>query len=687
MNARAEQNGHQERLIRQPTRLQAQVRNVLRRTHLLCLTVIAIYIAYHYEGSAGIVAMLLAAGYIAETSPIAWRKRYFCEILFVGIGLATFFWARTIDAGLDLEDGFATDYAFGGWLRMLLAYYVLIPARFGMLRHIAALVATELLVAGHRGDGFWSYLVLLPGVLACLVLDNWTQSMHNPVGRQVAISSTAPRLKLGLLAGVITCSLLAVLLFGNGVILLTAPEVERTPGVFGPRDDGRAEHLSRELDPHDEVWTSRSTQLVARLRTSGPPGVDQHYLRVLYVPRIQIDPEHGTITWTSRARADRRLPDEPVLHAGHEPIESQLYRSRGNPGVVFVPDGCSWVGLSGIRADIDGNLFREGLGELFPVRYPVDAGIYDYPAPEWTRLDRAELLYVPSRVAFRLNQEIGNIERWRQLPAIRAKAEITAFLRARCRYKLEDRPPPFSGEGGGLLRFLLGEEDNRRGHCQFFSTAAVILLRLAGHPARPVVGFASDHVDPEGVTFRELHAHAWAEVLDDRNHWLRLDPTPPTHRAIRQEGFAFDEDFKQLEREALTTAEDTSDGDDTTNWRPGLLIPLGAGFLLVTSGLLIFLHHRRRRPDPHQRALTRRAEDLVSTAVALGIRVEQSDTIATIVGRIEECITYDLGPYLHDYHTSRFGRGEVPPPWPIREIRRRAREQRRAAGHRDAPAT
>lgn len=93
---------------------------------------------------------------------------------------------------------------------------------------------------------------------------------------------------------------------------------------------------------------------------------------------------------------------------------------------------------------------------------------------------------------------------------------------------------------------------NPRGHCEYFATALVLLLRSVGVPARLVIGYKTEEWNPIGGFFqvRQLHAHAWVEVylrmdqlpeelrlegpIWDRavGVWLRLDPTPPPENSL-----------------------------------------------------------------------------------------------------------------------------------------------------------
>ncbi len=73
-----------------------------------------------------------------------------------------------------------------------------------------------------------------------------------------------------------------------------------------------------------------------------------------------------------------------------------------------------------------------------------------------------------------------------------------------------------------FVRWFL--EDADRGYCVHFATAATVLLRAAGIPARYVTGYTARVTAGESVTIPESQAHAWVEYYDAG--WRILDPTP-----------------------------------------------------------------------------------------------------------------------------------------------------------------
>ena len=70
---------------------------------------------------------------------------------------------------------------------------------------------------------------------------------------------------------------------------------------------------------------------------------------------------------------------------------------------------------------------------------------------------------------------------------------------------------------------------SQRGHCEFYSTAMVVLLRELHVPSRNVTGFIGGTYNRFGHYYavRQGDAHSWVEVyLADRG-WQTFDPTPP----------------------------------------------------------------------------------------------------------------------------------------------------------------
>jgi transglutaminase-like putative cysteine protease len=84
---------------------------------------------------------------------------------------------------------------------------------------------------------------------------------------------------------------------------------------------------------------------------------------------------------------------------------------------------------------------------------------------------------------------------------------------------------PDSPREATLAHFLF---QRQAGHCEYFSTAMVVLLRAAGIEARNVNGFLGGQWSPFGeyLAVTQNEAHSWVEVWFPGYGWVAFDPTP-----------------------------------------------------------------------------------------------------------------------------------------------------------------
>jgi transglutaminase-like putative cysteine protease len=91
-----------------------------------------------------------------------------------------------------------------------------------------------------------------------------------------------------------------------------------------------------------------------------------------------------------------------------------------------------------------------------------------------------------------------------------------------CRYSLK---APRTAARDVVAGFLF---ETQRGYCEYFASAAALLLRLQGVPTRYVTGFnvRDESVVAGHYVVRESDAHAWIESHVPGQGWLEFDPTP-----------------------------------------------------------------------------------------------------------------------------------------------------------------
>lgn len=84
------------------------------------------------------------------------------------------------------------------------------------------------------------------------------------------------------------------------------------------------------------------------------------------------------------------------------------------------------------------------------------------------------------------------------------------------------RPPLLLGDR--VDEFLF---ETKKGFCEHYASAFVVMMRAAGIPSRVVLGYHGGAYNPVGqyMMVQQKNAHAWAEVWRPGSGWQRIDPT------------------------------------------------------------------------------------------------------------------------------------------------------------------
>jgi transglutaminase-like putative cysteine protease len=99
---------------------------------------------------------------------------------------------------------------------------------------------------------------------------------------------------------------------------------------------------------------------------------------------------------------------------------------------------------------------------------------------------------------------------------------IESYLQNNFGYTLDLK----AGGNQPLADFLFNVKE---GHCEYFATAMVVMLRTQGVAARVVNGFQQgDYNETAGIYIvKQRNAHSWVEAyFPGRNAWVTFDPTP-----------------------------------------------------------------------------------------------------------------------------------------------------------------
>jgi transglutaminase-like putative cysteine protease len=201
---------------------------------------------------------------------------------------------------------------------------------------------------------------------------------------------------------------------------------------------------------------------------------------------------------------------------------------------------------------------------------------------------------------------------------------VTNYLRENIEYQTSIEAPPKNQEVIDWFLF-----DYKKGFCNYYATAEVILLRSLGIPARWSVGYAEGErglteeeltqprrggdypettsMDIVSFTVRQKDAHSWPEVYFPGSGWVEFEPTVSQSPLIRPSGessqpsssldSAASQDRQPLEP-TPQIPEDSRDRDANTSQfkpiNPWLAAFMVVGFLGLVLGIFIILARNRQ---------------------------------------------------------------------------------------------
>jgi len=417
--------------------------------------------------------------------------------------------------------------------------------------HQVILLSLLHLIAGTVLGGGLTYAVALVGFLVftpgALVLShlrrevegNYRQGARDRTGMPVDVPRILRSRRVigsGFLA--FTCLLSLPVFVFTALLFLTFPRVGFAWLTLSPLEPQRMVGFSDRVDLGG-VGTIRTDPTLVMRVVPSDLGSSPAVRRNLYLRGALFDSYDGR-SWsrsmvqpgasldlgsTLILRREPRRESDRRLHIELEPIE---------PAVLFVPGDA--VALEVLSR-------QNQLGRLRP---PVTVGghgeiqygvteqngiVYDVFLPPAGRFVPEQVLVrqVPRylRLPEKLSARVVDLAQdWTQ--GLENADEIALRLEKnlRERYSYDLNSP--SGKAADPLEHFLFV--SKRGHCEFYSTAMAMMLRVRGVPSRNVTGFVGGTYNRFGGFYavRQGDAHSWVEAYLPERGWTRFDPTPPS---------------------------------------------------------------------------------------------------------------------------------------------------------------
>jgi transglutaminase-like putative cysteine protease/uncharacterized membrane protein YidH (DUF202 family) len=290
------------------------------------------------------------------------------------------------------------------------------------------------------------------------------------------------------------------------------------------------------------------------------------------------------------------LPDHQLIQEIIRPVpgEGGTAYAAGEPISINVPSSAAWRSsndLFGIQTGNNGYKIQS-LIPVFDENALRKAG-QDYP--NWVA---QRYLTVPSEVPTRVKELAIQLTATEPTAYDRARA-IEQFLRQTYAYTLDVPHPPANRD---LVDYFLF--DLRKGYCDYYASAMVVLARAAGIPARLAIGYASGiyNLNSNRFIVTQADAHSWVEVYFPGIGWVPFEPTaglPAINRST------------QLTQEATPVSTQLGlipkgTGTADIGKYSGLIILAGAAVLVISWGLFDEINIRRLKPQIVAREVYRR---------------------------------------------------------------------------------
>jgi len=141
---------------------------------------------------------------------------------------------------------------------------------------------------------------------------------------------------------------------------------------------------------------------------------------------------------------------------------------------------------------------------------------------KYTTKQKEQYLQLPDTLPEEVRNLGLNLTGSYQTPYEKALA-INLYLKNNFQYDLNT--PSLKKNEDYVYNFIFKE---KRGYCEHFASAMVVLCRAAGISARLVAGYTPGTYNPLTGYYeiKGSDAHAWVEILLYRYGWISFDPTP-----------------------------------------------------------------------------------------------------------------------------------------------------------------
>ena len=349
----------------------------------------------------------------------------------------------------------------------------------------------------------------------------------------------APRSRI---IAIFSCIALALILILAAPLFVAMPRLNRSPAGGRLLRTEALSGFSTTVRLGDVALVKLNPRVVMRVRVRFPPVQGLTQLRWRGVTFDEYDGQSWNQTGVE-LQPLRRFGD---LYQVDRPAPSGLLTTQSfvleplDPPTVFVAMRPIWIReLPLVRRDGGDGLSTESHASqrlsytvFSDTRIPTDAELATDTSRIYPPEIRRRYLQQPVVRDRRMDELAEEVTRGAITP-IDVARRVEQHLRTSYEYSLDLSR---IGDVDPLADFLF---DVKAGHCEFFATAMVMLLRARRIPARLVNGFQMGEYSDlsDSFTVRQSDAHSWVEVYFSQFGWVPFDPTPPAGLSSYDTGF------------------------------------------------------------------------------------------------------------------------------------------------------
>jgi hypothetical protein len=487
-----------------------------------------------------------------------------------------------------------------------------------------------------------------------------------------------------------------------GACLLGAPLFYALPRLRAPfanapfrvSDEFSSVLASDRVDLEAFGAAKRSDQVVLRVRID--PSSDRDTI-------VRLREASFTQYFDGEWRRGDRAPAVPrtgihLLPAGaeREPASVSFELAHFGSGFLFLPYGATTVELDRTRL---ASQTSDGVVQISSVQSAVR-----YVASVRTRLEHVpgDSAIDPNRVTPEIRDYAFQLTSGQTTGRAIADRILQHFLQDGGFHYSLDAPPPV---GDPLVHFLLR---SKIGHCEYFASAAAMMLAARGIPSRLVTGSygGEESLFTDAVVVRGGNLHAWVEANLDGSGFVVFDPTPPAGIPPESSRVAFWKRFVSLGQEleffydrrilgfdSLDQIRLIDSARDAVGLLSGAASRLEAAAKKIASGsgrgpvigllvavaafVLLAALARRRRTPPATRAYVALREILARREGKLADSVPPAE-VARRLAKVMPGSKADGERIVKVYAASAFG-GREPDPAAVRDIEESVKRLRKLA--------